>query len=205
MLIMALVINIIIIVFEMFIFIKLKDKRDIFKYYTFLQNFIALMTGIIFVIFVIMNLFFDILITEFIRGLRYMSTCGLLIAMFVYVIILRNNDKNALSKEDFNKDINPNIANIILHYLCPLLSLLSFIIFERSIPLTNSIWTGLVSIPSCLYWITYVILSATKLWKSPYEFVSLKKAKKNNILEFFIIMIIPLSFLVISYILWNIK
>ena len=68
-----------------------------------------------------------------------MSTCGLLIAMFVYVIILRNNDKNALSKEDFNKDINPNIANIILHYLCPLLSLLSFIIFERSIPLTNSI------------------------------------------------------------------
>ena len=189
----------------MFIFIKLKDKRDVFKYYTFLQNFIALMTGIIFVIFVIMNLFFDILIPEFIRGLRYMSTCGLLIAMFVYVIILRNNDKNALSKEDFNKDINPNIANIILHYLCPLLSLLSFIIFERSIPLTNSIWTGLVSIPSCLYWITYVILSATKLWKSPYEFVSLKKAKKNNILEFFIIMIIPLSFLVISYILWNIK
>ena len=148
MLIMALVINIIIIVFEMFIFIKLKDKRDVFKYYTFLQNFIALMTGIIFVIFVIMNLFFDILIPEFIRGLRYMSTCGLLIAMFVYVIILRNNDKNALSKEDFNKDINPNIANIILHYLCPLLSLLSFIIFERSIPLTNSIWTGLVSISS---------------------------------------------------------
>lgn len=42
MLIMALVINIIIIVFEMFIFIKLKDKRDVFKYYTFLQNFIAL-------------------------------------------------------------------------------------------------------------------------------------------------------------------
>ena len=67
MLIMALVINIIIIVFEMFIFIKLKDKRDVFKYYTFLQNFIALMTGIIFVIFVIMNLFFDILIPEFIR------------------------------------------------------------------------------------------------------------------------------------------
>ena len=140
-----------------------------------------------------------------VEGAAIATVISQFLTFILNIFYIRKFKSIKLSKEDFNKDINPNIANIILHYLCPLLSLSSFIIFERSIPLTNSIWTGLVSIPSCLYWITYVILSATKLWKSPYEFVSLKKAKKNNILEFFIIMIIPLSFLVISYILWNIK
>ena len=46
---------------------------------------------------------------------------------------------------------------------CPILSLVSFVLFEREIPLSNGIWTSIVAIPSCLYWMIYIVLSLTKL------------------------------------------
>ena len=49
------------------------------------------------------------------------------------------------------------MANIILHYICPILSLVSFLLFEREIKISNGIWTAIVAIPSCIYWITYII------------------------------------------------
>ena len=41
-----------------------------------------------------------------------------------------------MSNEDFVK-LSPKIANVLLHYLCPVFSLLSFIIFERGVFLKN--------------------------------------------------------------------
>ena len=35
------------------------------------------------------------------------------------------------------------------------------VIFENEIVSTTSIWTALVAIPSCLYWIIYLILTYT--------------------------------------------
>ena len=76
-------------------------------------------------------------------------------------------------------------------------------IFERHIDLTNDIWTGIVAIPSCTYWIVYIVLSKTKLWEEPYDFT--EASKKNNILEILTVLLIPLSFIAISFVLWNIK
>ena len=91
---------------------------------------------------------------------------------------------------------------MLLHYVCPAVSLLSFAVFERSIGLSSDIWTGLTAIPSCVYWVVYWILSAAKLWEEPYDFTS---KGKNNLVEILTFVLIPLSFMAISFVLWNIK
>ena len=87
----------------------------------------------------------------------------------------------------------------------PYLSLLSFIIFEREIMLTNSVWTGLAALPSGLYWLVYLILSLTKLWEEPYELTSKKTGVKGLLLEIFTLILIPVIFMFVSFLLWQIK
>ena len=181
------------------------SSLNIIKYYTFLQNFLALISSSIFFVYLIRAIFLNGIIPEFIGGMRYIATSGLIATMFIYVVFLSSKSKNLMSEEDFISNFNPKKANFILHYFCPVISLLSFVIFERQIVLTQSEYTGYVAIPSCLYWIIYAILSATNLWEKPYDFTSTKEKKKNTLLETLVIMSIPLSFIVISYILWNIK
>ena len=204
MLIVALVINLIILICETYVLIKVRRKRNIFKYYTFLQNFLTAIVSAVFIVYLILNILFSYQIAEYVKGMRYVSSCGLITTTIIYVLFLSSNNKNKLSDEDFVK-INPKIANVLLHYLCPVLSLLSFVIFEREIPLTNSIWTGLVALPSALYWLVYLILSLTKLWEEPYDLSSKKNGVKGVLLEIFTFILIPIIFIFVSFLLWQIK
>ena len=204
MLIVALVINLIILICEIYVLIKVRRKRNIFKYYTFLQNFLTAIASAIFIVYLILNILFSYQITEYIKGMRYVSSCGLITTTIIYVLFLSSNNKNMLSNEDFVK-LNPKTANVLLHYLCPVLSLLSFIIFEREITLTNLIWSGLAALPSGLYWLVYLILSLTKLWEEPYELISKKMGVKGLLLEIFTLILIPIIFMLVSFLLWTIK
>ena len=199
MLIIALILNIILIGLELMVLISIKGKRNILKYYTYLQNFLSLITSIIFSLCLIFCLSSKKSIPEFIKGLRYVSTCGLLATSFIFLIFLRKENKNVITQDDLLFNFNPKLANIILHYLSPFLSLVSLVFFEQEIILTNGIWTALVAIPSCLYWLVYLILSASKKWDEPYEF-----STKNKFIEVLTFILIPISFIVISIILWNI-
>lgn len=51
--------------------------------------------------------------------------------------------------------------------------------------------------------VVYIILTKTKLWKEPYNFAS--SDKKNKFIEVLTILLLPLSFIAISFILWNIR
>ena len=199
MLIIALILNFILIGLELMVLISIKGKWNILKYYTYLQTFLSLITSIIFSLCLIFCLSSKKSIPEFIKGLRYVSTCGLLATSFIFLIFLRKENKNVITQDDLLFNFNPKLANIILHYLSPLLSLVSLVFFEQVIILTNGIWTALVAIPSCLYWLVYLILSATKKWDEPYEF-----STKNKFIEVLTFILIPISFIVISIILWNI-
>ena len=199
MLIIALILNIILIGLELMVLISIKGKWNILKYYTYLQNFLSLITSFIFSLCLIFCLSFKESIPEFIKGLRYVSVCGLLATSFIFLIFLRKENKNVITQDDLLFNFNPKLANIILHYLSPLLSLVSLVFFEQEIILTNGIWTALVAIPSCLYWLVYLILSASKKWDEPYEF-----STKNKFIEVLTFILIPISFIVISIILWNI-
>lgn len=204
MLIAALVINLVILLCEIYVLIKVRRKRNIFKYYTFFQNFLTAIVSAVFIVCLIFNILFSHKITEYIKGMRYVSICGLITTTIIYMLFLSSNNKNMLSSEDFVK-LNPKIANVLLHYLCPVLSLLSFVVFEREISLTNSIWTGLAALPSCLYWLVYLILSLTKLWEEPYDLTSKKGGVKGLLLEIFTFILIPIIFIFVSFLLWQIK
>jgi len=203
----SLILNIIIICCEILILKKVKKKINIIKYYTFLQNFLALIVSCIFSVYLIIAIFSNRTIPEFIKGLRYVVTCGLTATMFIYLIFLSSKSKNVMGEEDFKSNLNPKIANFILHYFVPIISLLSFLVFERQISLNQPKWTGFAAIPSCLYWIIYAILSTTNLWEEPYDLTLTKRKgiKGKYLLDILVMITIPLSFVLISYILWNIK
>ena len=205
MLYVSLVLNLIIVGSEIWTLSKIRRKINIVKYYTFLQNLLALVVSLIFSVYLAAAIFRGGIVPEFVRGLRYIVTCGLMATMFIYVVLLSSNSKDLMTEDDFVSGFSPQIANFVLHYFCPLVSLLSFLLFERQIVFTTSGWTGYVAIPSCLYWVIYLILSAAHLWEEPYDFTTPKGKGKNMLREGIAMISIPISFVLISYIVWQIK
>ena len=203
MLITALIINTVIVISEFVTLGHIRGKRNILKYYTYLQNFLALIASLIFSVCSVVCLISGRAIPESIRGLRYVATCGLLATMFMFIVFLGAGKKLAITEDDFLPDFRPVTANIILHYICPILSTVSFLLFEREITVSNGIWTAIAAIPSCVYWIAYMLLSLTNAWEEPYSFVSPGKALK--LWDMLSVLLIPFSFIAISYILWNMK
>ena len=199
----AIFINIVIVICELYILRHITGKLNILKYYTYLQNFLALMVSLIFSIVVIVCIISNRAVPEYIRGLRYIAACGLIATMFIFIVFLGRGKKVAIMEDDFLVGCNSKIANSVLHYICPILSLVSFVLFEREIPLSNGIWTSIVAIPSCLYWMIYIVLSLTKLWKEPYDFAS--QGDKGRLYECLPFFLIPLSFVALSFILWSIR
>lgn len=195
----ALIINILIIILEIFTLHKIKRKLDMLKFYTYLQNLLTLIVSIVLVIYLTLNLLSNTIIPEYVRGLRYIVTCGLVSTTFIFVVFLGAGKKLSITEDDFKKGLSPKLANVILHYICPLLSIISFIFFEKEILLNNGIWTLIVALPSCLYWMVYILLSTTKKWEEPYNFST------NKVLEILTYILIPISFIVFSIILWNVK
>lgn len=200
---MALLVNLIIIFCELYTLGHIRKKTDILKYYTYLHNLLALVVSIVFSICLIICMASGREIPELLRGIRYVATCGLVAAMLMFLTFLGGGKKIVLTEDDFLSGISPEIANSVLHYICPILSVVSFVLFEREIPLFNGVWTSITAIPSCMYWIAYIILSVTKAWEEPYAFVAEEgKSKIREVLPF---LLIPLLFIVISFVLWTVR
>lgn len=199
MLIIALILNVIIVVCEIYTLGHINGKINILKYYTYLQNLIGLFASLI----LVWAILSGNTIPEFVRGVRYIATCGLTATTFIFLTFLGAGKKIAMTEDDFLPGCSPKTANAILHYICPMLSLISFVVLEREIQLSNGIWTTLSAVPSCGYWIIYLILSAAKVWEEPYQLES--NGKGGKIREGLIFLLIPLSFVAISFALWNVK
>lgn len=202
--IMALVFNLALIILECNIFIKVKNKLNILKFYTFLQNFIAVLVSVLFCVFAVKEILGFGNIPELIKGFRYTATCGLAATMIVFAVFLAPRFKSGKSKshKDIFGGLNPKKANLLLHYICPIISLVSFMFFERGTVLTDSEWTGYAAIPSCIYWAIYIILTVTHLWIEPYGLTASRTEKKNHIVGILLLLAIPASFILISYVLY---
>lgn len=201
--IVALLINAILIACELWTLGHIKKKWDILRYYTYLQNLLALIASLIFCVCLVAELISGTPVPEFAKGCRYIATSGLAATTFIFVVFLGAGKKAPMTQEDFSGGFSPKTANLILHYICPALSVVSFVALEREIGLDSGFWTGIVAIPSCLYWVVYIILSVTKAWEEPYQFESLEK--KRPVLDSMPYVLMPLSFIVISFVLWNVK
>ena len=147
MLITALILNLVILVCELYALGHIKGKLNILKYYTYLQNFLSLITSLICSVYLTISITSGEMMPEFVKGLRYVTTCGLVATMFIFIVFLGNGKRIAMTEDDILPGFSSQKANIIFHYVCPIVSLLSFVIFERHIDLTNDIWTGIVALP----------------------------------------------------------
>lgn len=192
-LIIALILNLLIIGSVSLVFSKIKNKKEIFKYYTYVQSLLALIVSIILIICFIIGE-----IPGYVRGLRYIVTCGLVFTMIIYNLFLVRNSNNLMRNEDYIGNFKAKWVNFILHIFCPIISLISFIFFERDIIVEDGIWTILVVLPTALYFIFNIIISS----KLPYDF-SIKKS--NKVIDKLIFVLIPMLFILVTFIIWNIK
>ena len=203
-LIMALILNLLLVLMEGTTFLKVKNKRNILKFYTFLQNFIALAVSVLFCGFAIRELLGFGKVPVLMKGLRYTATCGLAATMFVFAFFLAPRFKSGKSKShtDLFGGLEPKKANLLLHYICPIISIISFLLFERGTVLTNSEWTGYAAIPSCTYWVIYIFLTITHLWNEPYGLTASRTEKKNHLVGILLLIAIPTLFILLSYVLY---
>ena len=94
------------------------------------------------------------------------------------------------------------IGSLLLHYICPIISIVSFLLFERGTVLTDSEWTGYAAIPSCTYWAIYIFLTITPLWKEPYGLTASRTERKNHLIGILLLIAIPVLFILLSYVLY---
>ena len=199
----ALVLNALIVGLEIFVLSQLSNKKDVLKYYTYLSNFITLITGVVFVVVTCLNLVSGAQTPLWLKGLRFCATYMLVTTLFVFSVVLLpwHKSGNTITASDFSTGISPKLANLILHYLCPVISAISFILLERQPVLESSEWTLYGAIPTILYWIMYLILTATHLWKEPYGLAGSKKGSSSTA-GTMLLLLIPFMSMGLDYLLW---
>lgn len=199
----ALFLNIAIIVIEAGMLFFIADKKNILKFYTFLSNFIGLIGSCVFVVVACCALLNGSTLPLWVKGVRFSATFGLTTTLFVFTVILLPRYKfgESTSQTDLFRGIDPRLANLLLHYICPIISIVSFIFFERQPVLADSEWTFYAAIPTIVYWVLYVILTATHLWKEPYGLTG-ESGESRPGKGALLLLLIPLMSVAIDYLLW---
>jgi len=182
---------------------KLASKTDILKYYTYLSNAIALVTSVVFIAVTFLNMFRGNTTPLWLKGIRFCATYMLVTTMFVFSVILlpRHKSGNLITASDFTSGLDPNLANLLLHYLCPLISVCSFLLLERQPVLAGSEWTLYGALPTIVYWSAYLLLTATRLWKDPYG-LSTENQGVSSKSDTLLFLLIPILSMGLDYLLW---
>ena len=163
---MALIFNILLIISEIvgLVWSFIMSGVDLI-YYTNLSNIFALIVGVLFIIFYNKK-------KEFIKDLRFMCTSCLTVTFLVVIFILcpmyRFNYKLLMFTNVF----------FIFHTLCPLLSIISYILFEER---SKKVYLGFLF--TILYGVVLVILNWFNIVSGPYPFL---KVHNQSILMTFV-------------------
>ena len=206
-LVLSLIANVLLLAILTWALCGIRNKRNIFKYYTYLQNFISILVSTFFVIAVAADCMNVPRLLTAAKGFRYVATCGLVVTMFVFTFlsITCRADKNRILCSDCKPGYPYRLVNIVLHYIAPVLAVISFLWFEKPIVLTDSLWTAIVAIPSILYWAAYLILTVTKKWDEPYSFSVSKSKAVNDIAQVSFVPLFAVLFVFTSILLWENK
>lgn len=185
----------------------IRNKRGLFRQYTYLQNFLSLLASTFFVIAFAADCMDVPQLLPGARGLRYVATCGLAVAMFVFtfLFICCRKEKNRIGSGDCKPGYPHRLVNIVLHYIAPVLAVVSFLWFEKPIALTDARWTAVAAFPSIAYWIAYLVLTAAKRWEEPYDFSVSKNRAVNDIAQAAFGLLFAVLFVFTSMALWENK
>jgi len=151
---MALIFNALLVISEVvgLIWTSILSKVDLI-YYTNLSNIFALIVGVLFIIFYNKK-------NDFIKDLRFMSTSCLTVTFLVVIFIL-------CPMYHFNyKLLMFTNVFFIFHTLCPLLSIISYILFEER---SNKVYLGFLF--TLVYGIILLVLNYFNIVSGPYPFL----------------------------------
>ena len=180
----ALLFNVLIIIFEIVGFILSTERHgfNAIKYYTQLSNFLTLIVNVIFCVCAIISFVKKNNIKKWVVILRYISTLNLTITLIIVLTILIPAIPNSFSQMMLKN------SNLYYHFICPILSIVSFMFFERGVEFDKSkIYLSLV--PTVVYGVVCLILNALKVITGPYPFFYVYEFKWY-ILTFYLLSII---------------
>ena len=163
---LALISNLLIVVLEVISFIILINRNGgvtvgIVYFYTRLSNLLALIAGIFVFIFIIKNKSGEL--PKWLSMLRYIATIMLFVTLLISLFVLTP------AVGSFYKMMIENQLKFH-HLLCPLISIISFIFFEKGGVLTTKD-NVLALIPTLVYGIVMMILNAARVVDGPYPFL----------------------------------
>ena len=173
---LSLVSNLLLIVFGILGFLSIKDTNNIFLYYTNDSNFLCLLSAIIYVIFLLIKKDRDL--PFFVLIFRYMATAALSLTFLTVVFYLAVHD--SLGNNNF---ISAYFSSLVLylskdsflyyHLLCPIISFVSFTMFEGDRRLNKKKTIYYSMIPTLVYAIVLIILNLNGIVSGPYPFLML--------------------------------
>ncbi len=167
----SLIINLIIIIMEILSFTLLVDKIgnnpfNLLAFYTYDSNIFLLLSSILISINNILILINKKeSINKNILLIKYMSTGCVTLTFLIVIFVL-------IPLEGFESTYIQLISGnkVFLHLLCPILSIISFLIFERN-PKLKFKDTFISVIPTFIYAIILIILNLLKVVDGPYPFL----------------------------------
>lgn len=163
----TLILNIIIAIMELSGLIRsfMRQGFGIFQYYTEISNFIAFIVCIIFIVYIIKDIKNDINLPRWLGMARYLVTTSLMVTFLVVLFILIPTMKQFSAKE-----LLFGGSMLYHHTLCPIISAISFIFFEKYHikGWKDAIYGNLLTI---IYAIISVTLNFLKVMTGPYPFL----------------------------------
>ncbi len=168
-LLMSLLINIAVIGLEItgIVICALNTGLEMFNFYTTDSNLFAMFASIIFAFYTARSLFSkkNFEIPKYVKILKYISVCCLNLTFVVVTAIFAPAfGENGYAYMLFNGDF------FYFHFLCPILTLISFILFEGSTEYRLSL-SFLAVTPTLLYAACAVTLNLLYLMNGPYPFL----------------------------------
>lgn len=165
----ALILNIILVIFGLIgVILASKEIENIFLFYTEDSNILAIISSLLFAIFLIVKK--DIKhIPTWVCTFRYVATCCLSVTMIVVITILIPSDN--ISYFDGIKHFMLEGSMLFHHFLCPVISFISFTMFEGNEKLNKkkTIWFAII--PTFIYGLLFTVLNILRIVDGPYPFL----------------------------------
>lgn len=158
----ALILNIIIVVFEIIAFLLQRGINIV--YYTQDSNLLALISSSIFVVYNLINLKNEkYVLPKWVGIFKYITTCSLLLTFLVVVFILSGSLSGLVILLGYG-------SMLFHHTLCPILAVISFICYEEYD--LDNVKDNLNAVSFTIFYaIVIMILNIQRIVKGPYPFL----------------------------------
>ena len=188
----ALILNVLLIIFEIIGFIITYNTNDPLSpaYYTEDSNFICLVSSIMFVLYYLSGKS----ATKTLHLFRFTATLNLVLTFFITLFIL-SNDYGLYEMMIHNEFL-------IFHTLCPIISLISYLFFEKYRSHKNNIMFK-APIFTFVYGLIMFLLNFLKVMDGPYSFFQVYEHSIVSTLVSFVG--IAIAVIVITFTLFEIK